>query len=84
MRSLKVLYTLPLALLLVGAGCAAYPQATVKVQTPEATIDAAANGILNASSEESKLQQGEEQTAGKVDDDSAEINAYSQTDYEVR
>ena len=79
MRTPTVLSGLALALLLVGAGCAATP--TAKVQAPGANVDAAVDGILDASSAEAAEQKAAEKSAASVTADDAAINAYGQANY---
>jgi hypothetical protein len=78
---MKLLSGLAMALVLVGAGCASSSQADLQVQVPTTKVDAAVDGLIDASAAETQAQQKEEATASRVDDDEAAINAYGQADY---
>jgi len=83
------------ALLFVGAGCGASQDTTAGLQTPpkqqgrmeaktEGSVDATVDGILKDSDDEQELLHGADSDAAELDADKAELNAYSDSSYEVK
>ncbi len=88
------------ALLLVGAGCAARKQPGVGAGVPptgvrgameaksevkaEGTVEGTVDAILKDSEDEKAAQKEAEGDASDINADSAELNAYSDSDYDVK
>lgn len=86
------------ALLLVGAGCNARQQAAGGLETggpsveaqgkmeakTEGTVDGTVDAILKDSEDEKATQKDRETDASDVNADDPELNAYSDTSYELK
>lgn len=83
------------ALLFVGAGCAARQNTGAEVQLPprqegrmeaktEGSVDATVDDILKDSDDEQELLHGADSDAAELEADKAELNAFSDTEYEVK
>ena len=87
------------SLLLVGAGCGAKQDTSAQLQLPprpegameaktdmkaEGSVDATVDGILEDDDAEQELLHGSDSDAMELDADKTELNAYSESSYEVK
>jgi hypothetical protein len=82
-----------LALVLSGAGCNRSPVAPVTAPTPKPAaqapadttgVDAATDDLINVAADEDKLIKDEANDAQELGDDQVELNAITESSYELR
>jgi hypothetical protein len=88
-RSLVAFATIAAGLVLLGTGCAGNVETGTQLRTgggqgDGALIDAAASAALGDGSQEQRSQSAAEQDAGAVNSDDAALDAYGNSNYEVK
>jgi hypothetical protein len=79
----KYLLALAAALPLLGQGCATNMNTQVDSKTPDAQIDASIDAELDAAAEIDREERMGDSDADVVENDRAELNSYSEMQYDL-